>query len=111
NMRREGYETAVSRPRVIVKEIEGARHEPYETLAVDVEERHQGAIMEALGSRGGSLTDMRPDGRGRVRLDYIIPTRGLIGFQTTFRTLTSGTELMVHVFEKHGRAKLANPGA
>jgi GTP-binding protein len=108
NMRREGYETAVSRPRVITKEVEGARHEPYETLAVDVEERHQGQIMEALGSRGGSLTDMRPDGRGRVRLDYIIPTRGLIGFQTTFRTLTSGTGLMVHVFEKYGPAKAAD---
>jgi GTP-binding protein len=108
NMRREGYETAVSRPRVITKEIAGARHEPYETLAVDVEERHQGPVMEALGSRGGSLTDMRPDGKGRVRLDYIIPTRGLIGFQTTFRTLTSGTGLMVHVFEKYGPAKAAD---
>ncbi len=108
NMRREGFEIAVSRPRVITKEIDGVRCEPYETLAVDLEERHQGAIMEALGGRGGSLTDMHPDGKGRVRLDYVIPTRGLIGFQTTFRTLTSGTGLMHHVFDRYGPAKPAN---
>jgi GTP-binding protein len=105
NLRREGYEMAVSRPRVIRKEIDGQTCEPYETLLVDVEERHQGTILEALGSRGGSLKSVQPDGRGRVRLDYEIPTRGLIGFQTTFRTLTNGTGLMHHVFARYAPAK------
>ena len=102
NMRREGYELAVSRPRVIVREIDGRRHEPFEQLSIDVEERHQGAIMEALGGRGGDLQDMRPDGQGRVRLDYVIPSRGLIGFQTEFRTTTSGSGIMVHSFDHYG---------
>ncbi len=88
NMRREGYELAVSRPRVLVLEIDGERHEPFAQLSVDIEDMHQGAVMEALGSRGGDLQDMRPDGKGRVRLDYLIPTRGLIGFQSEFRTMT-----------------------
>ncbi|MDE2091124.1 MAG: translational GTPase TypA [Gammaproteobacteria bacterium] len=104
-MRREGYEIAVSRPQVIYHDIDGVRHEPFEMLTVDVEERHQGGVMEALGSRGGDLSDMRSDGRGRVRLDYIIPARGLIGFQTEFRTLTSGTGLLHHVFDHYGPAK------
>ena len=104
-MRREGYEIAVSRPQVIYHELNGERHEPYETLTVDVEERHQGGVMEALGARGGNLQDMRPDGRGRVRLDYSIPARGLIGFQTEFRTLTSGAGLMHHVFDRYAPAK------
>jgi GTP-binding protein len=104
-MRREGYEIAVSRPQVIYHEVNGERHEPYETLSVDVEERHQGGVMEALGARGGNLQDMRPDGRGRVRLDYSIPARGLIGFQTEFRTLTSGAGLMHHVFDRYAPAK------
>lgn len=104
-MRREGYEIAVSRPQVICHEVEGERHEPYEAVTVDLEERHQGGIMEALGQRGGDLTDMRPDGRGRVRLDYIVPARGLIGFQTEFRTLTSGTGLLHHVFDHYGAVK------
>ena len=86
NMRREGYELAVSRPRVVIKEIEGQPCEPYETLAVDLDESSQGAVMQALGERGGQLTGMHPDGKGRVRLDYVIPSRGLIGFQTEFRT-------------------------
>ena len=107
-MRREGYETAVSRPQVIYHEVNGARHEPFEALTTDVEERHQGGVMQALGSRGGDLADMRPDGRGRVRLDYLIPARGLIGFQTEFRTLTSGTGLMHHVFDHYGPAKPVN---
>jgi GTP-binding protein len=102
NMRREGYEMAVSRPRVVVKEIEGQSCEPYETLAVDLDESSQGAIMQALGERGGQLTAMHPDGKGRVRLDYLIPSRGLIGFQTDFRTLTSGTGLMHHIFDHFG---------
>jgi GTP-binding protein len=102
NMRREGYELAVSRPRVVVKEIGGEQCEPYETLAVDLEESSQGAVMQALGERGGQLTAMHPDGKGRVRLDYVIPSRGLIGFQTDFRTMTSGTGLMHHVFDHFG---------
>ncbi|MGH8377688.1 MAG: translational GTPase TypA, partial [Gammaproteobacteria bacterium] len=104
-MRREGYEIAVSRPQVIYHEVIGERHEPFEMLTVDIEERHQGGVMEALGSRGGDLADMRSDGRGRVRLDYVIPSRGLIGFQTEFRTLTSGTGLLHHVFDHYGPAK------
>ncbi len=102
NMRREGYELAVSRPRVVVKEIDGRQCEPFETLTIDLEESSQGAVMQALGERGGQLTGMQPDGKGRVRLDYIIPSRGLIGFQTDFRTLTSGLGLMHHIFDHFG---------
>ncbi len=102
NMRREGYELAVSRPEVILQEIDGAICEPYERLTVDVEESYQGAIMERLGSRKGELTGMMPDGKGRVRLDYMIPARGLIGFQTEFLTASSGTGLMYHVFDHYG---------
>jgi GTP-binding protein len=102
NMRREGYELAVSRPRVVVKEVDGRQVEPWEQLAVDIESGAQGAVMEALGARGAELVDMVPDGRGRVRLDYRIPSRGLIGFQTEFRTMTSGTGLLYHVFDHFG---------
>ncbi|OOY41530.1 GTP-binding protein TypA, partial [Solemya velum gill symbiont] len=102
NMRREGYELAVSRPEVIFREIDGDVCEPYEQLTVDVEEKNQGGIMEALGERKGDLKNMVPDGSGRVRLDYIIPSRGLIGFQTEFMTLTSGTGLIYHVFDHYG---------
>ena len=105
NMRREGYELAVSRPEVIFREIDGEVCEPYEQLTVDVEEQHQGAVMEALGKRRGQLKEMQPDGNGRVRLDYIIPSRGLIGFQTEFMTTTSGTGLMYHVFDHYGPAQ------
>ncbi|MEY6431825.1 translational GTPase TypA [Thioalkalicoccus limnaeus] len=104
NMRREGYELAVSRPEVIFREVDGEICEPYEQLTVDVEEGSQGAIMQALGERRGELKDMVPDGRGRVRLDYEIPSRGLIGFQTEFMTLTSGTGLKYHVFDHYGPA-------
>ncbi|MES9887613.1 MAG: translational GTPase TypA, partial [Candidatus Sedimenticola sp. 6PFRAG1] len=104
-MRREGFELAVSRPEVIFREVEGEVCEPYEQLTVDVEEQHQGALMEALGTRKGDLKDMVPDGEGRVRLDYIIPSRGLIGFQTEFMTTTSGTGLMYHVFDHYGPAQ------
>ncbi len=104
NMRREGYELAVSRPEVIFREIDGVICEPYEQLTVDVEESSQGAIMQALGERKGDLKDMVPDGEGRVRLDYEIPSRGLIGFQTEFMTLTSGTGLKYHVFDHYGTA-------
>ncbi len=102
NMRREGYELAVSRPQVVVREVNGERQEPWEQVTVDVEERSQGGIMQALGERGGQLSNMVNDGRGRVRLDYLMPSRGLIGFQTEFRTLTSGTGLMYHVFDHYG---------
>ena len=105
SMRREGFELAVSRPEVIFREIDGEICEPYERLTVDVEEQHQGAIMEALGVRRGELQDMVPDGQGRVRLDYIIPSRGLIGFQTEFMTTTSGTGLLHHVFDHYGPAR------
>ena len=99
NMRREGYELAVSRPRVVYKTIDGVRHEPYEALTVDVDEANQGAVMEELGRRRGELQDMQPDGKGRVRLEYRIPARGLIGFQSEFMTLTRGTGIMSHVFD------------
>ncbi|MBW7860381.1 MAG: translational GTPase TypA [Rhodocyclaceae bacterium] len=102
NMRREGYELAVGRPRVVFKEIDGVRCEPYEMLTVDVEEGHQGAVMEELGRRRGELQDMQPDGKGRVRLEYRIPARGLIGFQGEFLTLTRGTGLASHVFDDFG---------
>ncbi|AHF02464.1 GTP-binding protein TypA [Marichromatium purpuratum 984] len=101
NMRREGYELAVSRPEVIFREIDGEICEPYEQLTVDVDEECQGAIMQALGERRAELKDMVPDGKGRVRLDYEIPSRGLIGFQTEFMSLTSGTGLKYHVFERY----------
>jgi GTP-binding protein len=102
NMRREGFELAVSRPRVVYKMVDGVRHEPFENLTVDVEEAHQGGVMEELGRRRGDLQDMQPDGKGRVRLEYRIPARGLIGFQGEFMTLTRGTGLMSHVFDVYG---------
>lgn len=101
NMRREGFELAVSRPRVVYKEIDGQRCEPYELLTVDVEEDHQGGVMEELGRRKGDLQNMEPDGKGRVRLEYRIPARGLIGFQGEFMTLTRGTGLISHVFDEY----------
>ncbi len=102
NMRREGFELAVGRPRVVYKEIDGVKCEPYETLTVDVEEDHQGGVMEELGRRRGELQDMQPDGKGRVRLEYRIPARGLIGFQGDFLTMTRGTGLASHVFDDYG---------
>ncbi|MCE1186185.1 MAG: translational GTPase TypA, partial [Rhodocyclales bacterium] len=99
NMRREGYELAVGRPKVVFKEIDGVKCEPYEMLTVDVEEDHQGGVMEELGRRRGEMQDMQPDGKGRVRLEYRIPARGLIGFQGEFLTLTRGTGLASHVFD------------
>lgn len=110
NMRREGYELSVGRPRVIYRHVEGALHEPYEQLAVDVEEQHQGGVMEKLGARRADLQNMMPDGRGRVRLDYSVPARGLIGFRTEFLTLTSGTGLMYHTFECYKPAKAGSIG-
>src|SRR5260370_24474793 len=105
NMRREGYELAVSRPRVVFREIDGVRCEPYEVLTVDVEEASQGAVMEERGRRRGELLDMMPDGKGRVRLDYRITARGLIGLQGQFMTMTRGTGIMSHVFDDYAPAK------
>ena len=105
NMRREGYELAVSRPRVVLRTIDGVVCEPFEALSVDVEEQHQGAVMEALGPRRGDLTNMESDARGRVRLEYRIPARGLIGFQGEFMNLTRGTGLMSHVFDGYAPQK------
>lgn len=102
NMRREGFELAISRPEVIEKEIDGKRCEPYEFVTLEFEEDHQGSVMEKLGARKGTLRDMVPDGKGRVRLDYMIPSRGLIGFQTEFLTATAGTGLIYHVFDHYG---------
>jgi GTP-binding protein len=102
NMRREGFELGVSRPEVITKEIDGVLSEPYEQLTVDLEEQYQGAVMEMLGPRGGDLKDMMPDGKGRVRIDYVIPARGLIGLRTDFLTATSGTGLIYNVFDHYG---------
>jgi GTP-binding protein len=105
NMRREGYELAVSRPEVILKEVNGELEEPYESVTIDVEIEHQGAVMERMGARLADLQNMQPDGNGRVRLDYIAPSRSLIGFRTEFLSLTSGTGILTHVFEKYGPMK------
>jgi GTP-binding protein len=110
NMRREGYELGVSRPEVVLREIDGQTCEPFERVAVDIEEGHQGAVMEALGIRRAELQDMVPDGKGRVRLDYICPSRGLIGFQTEFLTATSGTGILHHVFDHYGPFKPGSIG-
>lgn len=104
NMRREGFELAVSRPEVITKIVDGEVHEPYETLAIDVPTEYQGAIMERLGARRGELKNMTADDKGRVRMDYVIPSRALIGFHTDFLTMTSGTGMMHHVFSHYGAA-------
>ena len=101
-MRREGYELAICKPEVIILEVDGAKQEPYENLTVDVEEQHQGTLMERLGERRGELKNLVPDGKGRVRLDYVIPTRGLIGFHTEFLSATSGTGLLYHVYDHYG---------
>ena len=108
NMRREGYELAVSRPEVIMKQENGQTMEPYETVTIDVEEAHQGSVMEKMGLRKAELTDMAPDGKGRIRMDFIVPSRGLIGFQTEFMTLTSGSGLMYHTFLQYGPHKGGN---
>ncbi len=106
NMRREGFELAVSRPEVIIKNDEnGVLTEPFETVTIDVMEEHQGAIMESIGIRKGELTDMAPDGKGRVRMDFMMPSRGLIGFQTEFLTMTSGSGLIYHSFDHYGPHK------
>ena len=105
NMRRESYELAVSRPKVIIKDIDGSQCEPYENLTVDVEQTHQGTVMELLGARKAELVNLSPDDKGRVRLDFTIPARGLIGFRTNFLTATSGTGLLYHVFDRYAPVK------
>ena len=104
-MRREGYELGVSRPEVIYKEVDGEIHEPYEFVVLDLDEQHQGGVMERMGERKGELRNMVPDGKGRIRLEYIIPTRGLIGFQTEFMTLTSGSGLKFQTFDHYAPKK------
>ncbi|MCX8748110.1 translational GTPase TypA [Snodgrassella sp. B3088] len=110
NMRREGYELAVGKPRVVFREIDGIKCEPYENLTVDVEDNTQGAVMEELGRRRGELTNMESDGKGRTRLEYRIPARGLIGFQGEFMTMTRGQGLMSHVFDNYAPVKAEIPG-
>lgn len=110
NMRREGFEMAVGKPRVVYKEINGEKCEPYENLTIDLEDNHQGAVMEEIGRRRGELTNMESDGNGRTRLEYHIPARGLIGFQSDFLTMTRGTGLMSHVFDDYGPVKPDLPG-
>jgi len=109
-MRREGYELAVSRPEVIIKVIDGQKQEPFESLVVDLEEQFQGGVMSRLGERRAQMQNMEPDGKGRVRIDFIIPARGLIGFQTEFRTITAGTGLLFHVFDHYGPRAEGNIG-
>ncbi len=105
NMRREGFELAISRPEVIIKDVDGVKQEPYEFVIFDIEEQHQGPIMEQLGLRKGDLKDMVPDGKGRVRLEYVIPARGLIGFRNQFMTITSGTGILTSTFSHYGEVK------
>lgn len=110
NMRREGFEMGVGKPRVVYRDIDGVKCEPFEMLTVDVEDTNQGAVMEELGRRRGDLQDMQPDGHGRVRLEYRVPARGLIGFQSEFMTLTRGTGIMAHVFDDYAPVKADMPG-
>ncbi len=110
NMRREGFEIAVAKPRVVFKDIDGEKCEPYENLTIDLEDSHQGAVMEELGRRRGELTNMESDGQGRTRLEYHIPARGLIGFQSDFMTMTRGTGLMSHIFDDYKPVKPDLPG-
>jgi GTP-binding protein len=109
-MRREGFEMAVGKPRVVYKEINGEKCEPYENLSIDLEDDNQGTIMEEIGRRRGELTNMESDGQGRTRLEYHIPARGLIGFQSDFMTMTRGTGLISHVFDDYGPVKPDLPG-
>lgn len=104
-MRREGYELGISRPEVVIKEVDGVKQEPYENVIIDIEEQHQGAIMEQFGLRKGDLTDMVPDGKGRIRLEYTVPARGLIGFRNQFMTMTSGTGILTGMFSHYGPIK------
>jgi GTP-binding protein len=104
-MRREGFEFGVSRPEVVIKEVDGEKQEPYEVVVIDVEDQHQGSIMEEMGLRKGNLTNMEPDGKGRTRLEFMMPSRGLIGFRGTFLTMTSGSGIMTSIFDHYGPLK------
>ncbi|QKX16838.1 translational GTPase TypA [Microbulbifer sp. YPW1] len=108
SMRREGFELGVSRPEVVQKEVDGEIHEPYEEVVIDVEEQHQGPIMEELGLRKADLTNMEPDGKGRVRLTFIVPSRGMIGFRSQFLTITSGSGIMTSIFDHYGPVKVGD---
>ncbi|WP_019519399.1 translational GTPase TypA [Faucicola boevrei] len=110
NMRREGYELGVSRPEVIVKEVDGVKQEPYENVIFDVEEQHQGAVMEQVGLRKGEMTNMELDGKGRIRIEAVIPSRGLIGFRSEFMTMTSGTGILTSSFSHYGEQKVGDVG-
>jgi GTP-binding protein len=110
NMRREGFELGVSRPEVIIREVDGVKEEPFESVTIDIEEEHQGTVMEKMGERGADLKNMVPDGKGRVRLDFIIPSRGLIGFRTEFLTATQGTGLIYSVFDHYAPMKAGSFG-
>ena len=105
NMRREDYELGVSKPEVIQKEVNGEIHEPYEQIVIDIEDQHQGSVMEEMGQRKADLKNMEPDGKGRIKLEFLAPSRGMIGFRSSFLTMTSGTGIMTSVFDHYGRAK------
>ncbi len=109
-MRREGFELAVGRPEVIIRMVDGVKHEPFENVTIDLEEQHQGPMMEQMGNRKGDLTNMVPDGKGRVRLEYTIPARGLIGFRNQFLTLTSGSGILTSIFSHYGPMKSGDMG-
>jgi GTP-binding protein len=105
SMRREGFEFGVSRPEVVIKEVDGEMQEPYEVVVIDIQDEHQGSIMEEMGLRKGNLTNMEPDGKGRTRLEFMMPSRGLIGFRGTFLTMTSGSGIMTSIFDHYGPVK------
>jgi len=111
SMRREGFELGVSRPEVVQKEVDGVIQEPFENVVVDIEEAHQGPIMEEMGNRRAEMTNMVPDGKGRVRMEFIMPARGLIGFRSLFMTLTSGSGILTSVFDHYGEVKGGEVGA
>jgi GTP-binding protein len=108
NMRRENFELAVGRPEVVIREVDGVKQEPYENVIVDIEEQHQGPVMDQMGLRRGDMTNMVPDGKGRMRLDYTIPARGLIGFRNTFLTMTSGSGILTSTFSHYGPIKVGD---
>ncbi len=110
NMRREGFELGVSRPEVIQREVEGAMHEPFEQIVIDIEDRHQGSVMEEMGLRKAEIVNMEPDGKGRVKLEFIAPSRGMIGFRSQFLTMTSGSGIMTSIFDHYGVAKIGQMG-
>jgi GTP-binding protein len=110
NMRREGFELGVSRPEVIQREVDGETHEPYEQIVIDIEDRHQGSVMEEMGLRKAEIVNMEPDGKGRIKLEFIAPSRGMIGFRSQFLTMTSGSGIMTSIFDHYGVAKIGQMG-